>query len=198
MICAARKPRRCTPPGTRPPGCAREKHTVLAALARHAGLATADPETETAKDVWELAVFGLPGRLSFTAICQPWLRETVKRWAADELPRHRGAGAGRVVRALVGSVAHLSRSLRGSRPDHGDRPTALGRRDIESFLHRLAYLAATGQISPELRAKICRDVKRVLGRDPGARADPPRRPRPRSGQRLHPGLRRRPGRARTR
>ena len=77
------------------PGMRREKHTVLAALARHAGLATADPETETAKDVWELAVFGLPGRLSFTAICQPWLRETVKRWAADELPRHRGAGAGR-------------------------------------------------------------------------------------------------------
>jgi hypothetical protein len=48
--------------------------------------------------------------------------------------------------------------------DHGNRPPALGRRDIESFLHRLAYLAATGQISPELRAKICRDVKRVLGR----------------------------------
>ena len=93
-----------------------------------------------------------------------WAHEMRAWWAADELPRHRGAGAGRVVRALVGSVAHLSRSLRGSRPDHGDRPTALGRRDIESFLHRLAYLAATGQISPELRAKICRDVKRVLGR----------------------------------
>jgi integrase len=146
------------------PGMRREKRTVLAALARHSALATADPETEKAKHVWELAVFGLPGRLSFTAICQPWLRETVKRWAADELPRHRGAGAGRVLRALVGSVAHLSRSLRGSRPDHGDRPAALGRGDIESFLHRLAYLASTGEISPELRAKICRDVKRVLGR----------------------------------
>ena len=43
------------------PGMRREKHTVLAALARHAALATADPETETAKHVWELAVFGCPG-----------------------------------------------------------------------------------------------------------------------------------------
>ncbi len=31
------------------------------ALARHAALALSDPETEKAKDVWELAVFGLRG-----------------------------------------------------------------------------------------------------------------------------------------
>ena len=37
---------------------------VLTALARHAALALSDPETEKAKDVWELAVFGLAGRLS--------------------------------------------------------------------------------------------------------------------------------------
>jgi hypothetical protein len=142
----------------------REKRTVLAALARHAALAVSDPETERAKDVWELAVFGLRGWLSFTAISQPWLREAAKRWAADELPRHRGDGAGRVLRSLIGSLVRLSRSLQGSRADHGDHPAALGRADVESFLHRMSYLVSTGECSAELRAKICRDVKRILGR----------------------------------
>jgi integrase len=142
----------------------REKRTVLAALARHAALVVSDPETERAKDVWELAVFGLRGRLSFTAISQPWLREAVRRWAADELPRHRGDGAGRVMRSLIGSVARLSHSLQGSRADHGDHPAVLGRADVESFLHRLGYLVSIGECSAELRAKICRDVKRILGR----------------------------------
>lgn len=141
-----------------------EKQTVLGALARHARLALADPEAERAKDVWELAVFGLRGRLSFTAICQPWLREAAKRWATDEMPRRRGTGAGSAMRGLVGSVARLSQSLRAHRADHGDHPAVLGRADIESFLHRLAYLASIGECSPELRVRICRDIKRMLGR----------------------------------
>jgi integrase len=142
----------------------REKRTVLGALARHARLALADPESERSKDVWELAVFGLGGRLTFTAISQSWLREAAKRWATDELPRRRGSGAGRVMRSLVGSVVHLSQSLRANRADHGEDPAALGRTDIESLLHRLAYLVSMGECSPELRAKICRDIKRFLGR----------------------------------
>ncbi len=44
------------------PGAGREKRTLLTALARHTALALSDPETEKAKDVWELAVFGLAGR----------------------------------------------------------------------------------------------------------------------------------------
>ena len=48
-------------PRPRQPGMGREKRTVLTALARHAALALSDPETEKAKDVWELAVFGLAG-----------------------------------------------------------------------------------------------------------------------------------------
>jgi len=150
--------------GELPRGMSREKRIVLSALTRHAALAVSDPETEKTKDVWELAVFGSRGRLNFTAISQPWLREAAKRWAVDELPRHRGGAAGQVLRRLVGSLARLSHSLRGSRTDHGDRPAALGRADIESFLHRQAYLVSTGEASPELRAKICRDPKRILGR----------------------------------
>jgi integrase len=147
-----------------PPGMGREKRTVLTALARHAALALANPETERVKDVWELAVFGLAGRLTFTTISQPWLRETAKRWAADELPRRRGDGAGSVLRSLLAGVVRLSQSLRGSRPDHGDHPALLGRGDIESFLHRQGYLVSIGECSPELRAKTARNLKRFLDR----------------------------------
>ncbi len=48
---------------------------MLTALARHAALALSDPEIEKAKDVWDLAVFGLAGWLTFTTISQPWLRQ---------------------------------------------------------------------------------------------------------------------------
>jgi hypothetical protein len=148
------------PPG----GMGREKRRLLGALGWHVRLAMTDPEVEKAKDVWELAVFGLRGRLSFTGISQPWLRETVKRWAADELPRHLGSGINSVMRALVGSMVRLSQSLHASRPDHGAHPAGLGRGDIESLLHRLAYLTSIGRVSPELRVKTCRDVKRVIDR----------------------------------
>ena len=78
------------------------------ALARHVGRALADPGSEHVKDIWDLAVFGHRGSLSFTAISQPWLVGSVKRWAAEQLPRHRGRGAARVrgkingMRAAVG------------------------------------------------------------------------------------------------
>jgi hypothetical protein len=68
------------------------------------------------------------------------------------------------MRSLLAAVVRLSQSLRGTRPDHGDHPALLGRGDIESFLHRMSYLVSTGECSPELRAKACRDVKRILAR----------------------------------
>jgi integrase len=147
-----------------PVGIGKEKRTLLWAFARHARLARSNPETERTKDVWDLVVFGLDGRLTFTGISQLWLREAIKWWAADELPRRRGNGAGSVMRGRVTSLAELSQSLRANRADHGDDPTVLGRTDIESFLHRLTYLVSTGKCSPEQRARICRDVKRILGR----------------------------------
>ena len=48
------------------------------------------PEKERAKDIWQLQVFGLPGKLDFTGISQRWLREAVKWWAAEDLPLRRG------------------------------------------------------------------------------------------------------------
>ena len=52
--------------------------------------AMASPEQERRTDVWDLAVFGLSGRVRFAPISQGWLRETATAWAEEELPRHRG------------------------------------------------------------------------------------------------------------
>ena len=73
-----------------------------------------------------------------------WLRETAKRWAADDLPRRRGKIAAAPVRHYLTSLAVLSESLHGARPDHGEDPALLGRADIEAFVHRLTFLAGQG------------------------------------------------------
>jgi integrase len=135
--------------------------SLLAALAGHVRRGLADPAAEQAKDVWDLAVFGHRGNLSFAGIAQPWLRQAVRRWARDELPRHRGGGATKV-RDKVNAVGLLSESLR-CRPDQGRRPAALGRSDVENFLNRLAYLESTAEISRYRRIVICRDLRAVLG-----------------------------------
>src|SRR5664279_1668785 len=62
------------------------------------------------------------------------------------------------------SLAALSEGLRAARPDRGDAPNALGRDDIEAFLHRLAFLVADDRVSTDARTRICREVKHLLGR----------------------------------
>jgi len=134
--------------------------SLLRALVRDVRRALADPSTEQAKDTWDLGVFGHPGRLSFTEIAQPWLRQAAKRWAAEDLPGHRGAGASKT-REKINALARLSDSLR-SRRDRGDLPAALSRTDIENFLNRLAYLESTGAISGYHRNVVCRGVRFAL------------------------------------
>jgi integrase len=143
----------CVPGGT-------SARPLLRALARHARLAVSDPGSEQDRDTWDLAVFGHRGQLDFTGITQRWLRESAKRWAAHDLPRHRGTGASNTGN-VVSAAARLSESLR-TRTDRGDQPAALGRRDIESFLSRLAYLETAGTISRFQRNLICRGARTVL------------------------------------
>lgn len=144
------------------PGLAPGKRarSVLRAFARDARRALADPEAEQDKDVWDLAVFGHPGNLSFTKIIQSWLARAAKRWAAEQLPQHRGSGAARV-QTKLNNLGMLSEHL-FRRPDHGLAPAVLGRGDLESFLNRLAHLEAIGKISRYRRNMICRDVRAVL------------------------------------
>jgi integrase len=138
------------------------QHRLVRCLARHAASAFLDPETEVRKDVWDLVVFGQPGKLTFTPVRQRWLRETAKRWAADDLPRRRGKVAAGPLRHYLTSLAMLSESLHGSRDDHGDDPALLSRAGIESFVHRLAFLANQERISADARTRTCREIRHLL------------------------------------
>jgi integrase len=137
----------------------RSRH-LLRGVIRHAYLLVSDPASEQAAGIWDLAVFGHHGRLDFTGITQQWLRESAKRWASHDLPRRRGSGHENT-RAIISAAARLSESLR-TRPDRGDQPAMLSRRDIENFLSRLAYLESAGTISRHQRNLTCRGARTIL------------------------------------
>jgi integrase len=141
-----------------------DHHKLLRCFARDVGRAGLHPETEWVKDVWDLSAFGLSGNLTFTKISQGWLRESAKRWAADDLPRRRGKRAAAPVQHYLTGLAALSDSLRTARPDHGDNQTLLGRNDIDVFLQRLAFLATDKRMSTDARIRTCRELKHLLGR----------------------------------
>jgi integrase len=143
----------------------REKRALLGSLSRYVGGGLGDTRAEMAKDVWDLAVFGASrGKLSFTGISQHWLRQAAKQWAADDLPRRRGACPHARVQHVINAVARLSANLRVTRGDGGGQPGAVGRSDIESLLHRLAYLESAGHVSRDGRVRICQDLRRMLDR----------------------------------
>jgi len=97
-------------------------------------LAYADPDAERRRDVWDLRLFGLPGRrrLAFTAICQYWLREATKAWIATTTGRAREAS----LRHRVGSIAVPSAVL-ATGPDGGEDAAEFTRADAERFLARI-------------------------------------------------------------
>ena len=70
-------------------------------------------------------------------------------------------------------MTRLSAHLHVARADHGDLPAALGRADIESFLHHLACLETAGQLTRDRRVRICQDAGRVLSRIHAAREHTP-------------------------
>jgi integrase len=142
----------------------RHNRELLGSAVKWARRLEMSPETERHKDEWDLFVFGHAGSMSFTGISQAWLREAVKRWAFDELPRHRGDAVASVASQRVNSVGRLSESLRLQRADHGDVIGALGREDITAFCNRTAFLTEQGQISGHTRQQICRSARLVLNR----------------------------------
>ncbi|WP_310729429.1 hypothetical protein [Streptomyces sp. N2A] len=119
------------------------------------------PESERTKDVWDGAVFGHTGRLHFTELHQPWLREAVKEWAFTTLPQRRGRAMA-TVQDIVRAFALLSESLRLQREDRGEDLRALGQHDITTFLNRLAYLHHTEAISAHKWVVTCRYLRRNL------------------------------------
>ncbi|MGY0062951.1 tyrosine-type recombinase/integrase [Streptomyces sp. LZ34] len=120
------------------------------------------PETERHHDVWDLAVFGHSGRLDFTGLHQRPMREAMKVWAYDDLPRRRGKDVRGSCQMTITAMALLSESLRLQRPDAGHTPQLLGRTDIVGFLNRLAFLVDEGKLSAYARLKAVRNVRSAL------------------------------------
>ena len=146
------------------PSTSLRHHTgaLLRSLLAELHCALSDPGREQAKDVWQLAVLGLPGTLDFTALTQRWLRETAKRWAAEDLPLRRGQRAASTARDTINALAALSECLRHSRDDRGDDPAMLGRDGIVAFTNRLAHQQRTGQMTFRTRLRLTRRVFRFL------------------------------------
>lgn len=143
----------------------RSRHSVPAtinAFCRDLVRLTSTPESERAKDIWDLAVFGLSGNLDFTVISQGWLRAAAKHWAAEDLPTRRGRQAGHGTRDTIVSLSRLSEVLRLSREDDGEQPLILGRKDIVTFLNRFAYLEHTGKVTSSQRLRSVRRIRRFL------------------------------------
>ena len=147
-----------------PPTTHKNNLALVGAFIRSARRLEMSPETERHKDEWDTFVFGHAGFLRFTEISQPWLREAAKRWAFDDLPRHRGHQVTNVARQRISSIARLSESLRLQRADHGDAIGALGREDITAFCNRMSFLADQGQISGHTRHQLCRSARLILTR----------------------------------
>jgi integrase len=142
----------------------RRHRALLRDLQQAVLLAGASPEDEQRKDIWNTVVLGHGRRrvIDFTGISQPWLRESLKQWVAEELPVRRGDHATSILQSHVRRAEELSASLRLHRDDRGDDPAALGRGDIIAFLARLSHRHSTGQISSWSRSVTCRQVAMIL------------------------------------
>ncbi|MET7303875.1 site-specific integrase [Embleya sp. NPDC005575] len=137
---------------------------LLSSLVAAATGVTLSAEVECHKDVWDGRAFGVPGRLHFGHIHQPWLREAAKRWAADDLPQRRGARPASPVQDVINALARLSQSLRSQREDHGLDPRHLGAQDVSAFCNQLAHLQDHKEITARTRLTVCRGVRNALTR----------------------------------
>lgn len=124
------------------------------------GLALATPDTEAAKDDWDLRVFGRAGKgLHFGQIAQPWLKQTAKRWARERLNT---AGAVGHLERIAQALGTFSESLCRHRPDRGAHPGVLGRDDVLAFSNDLAHLETAGRLSRRGRGSLLRGVAQFL------------------------------------
>ena len=143
--------------------------TMIAALRR----ARMTPESEYAKDRWDMAALGMSGFIDFGGISQPWLRETAKRWVRHAPPQPPGRGS-RKEPAVSGPLPGpaLGEPAGARRP--GKRPEpSLGRADIEPFLSRAARKEHLGEISAHKRRQVIITVLKKHPRArPSRRADP--------------------------
>lgn len=134
------------------------------------GRGTATPEqsrtvagyrTRTGSD---LAVTISKIEADFTKIHQLPLREAVKVWAYDELPRRRGRNVAGPMQNMIRGMEQLSENLRLQREDEGRQLRLLSRTDMVSFCNRGAFLAETGVFGAHHRVNVIRYVRKIVNR----------------------------------
>ena len=124
--------------------------------------------------MWRLGLLRRDGarqNLDLTTLTQPWLRELFRDWAREALGTTRNAF---YLNATLCQMRRLSESLR-TRADGGNDMTAVGRRDIEHFLMRLAGLTSTGRIANVTHCDCVIMVRSAAAPRARPRADRPRR-----------------------
>ena len=87
-------------------------------MARHVRRALADPGSEQAKDIWDLAIFGHPGGCRSPASPSRGCARPPRAGPLRNCPATAARGAAKV-QAKVNALARLSESLR-ARADRGD------------------------------------------------------------------------------
>lgn len=151
-----------------------EGRALLAFTVDQVCLALSSPATETAKDDWDLRVFGRSGRsLHFGLITQPWLKEAAKCWALERLDT---VDSPNTVERAIHSLKALSQSLRRHRRDRGAEPAGLSRSDIVAFSNDLAHLEAAGQLSRYMRRVTLLNLDQFLREARGMGLTGPGRP----------------------
>ncbi|MDA8301836.1 MAG: tyrosine-type recombinase/integrase [Actinomycetota bacterium] len=141
-------------------GIADERRLFVLFVRDHLTLAMARPETEKAKDTWDLRVFGRAGRtLRFGQIRQVWLAKGAKQWAFERLSTVESSGH---LERVAKSVGLFSASLCRHRPDKGADPTLLSRADVLAFCNDLAHLEGSGRLSRYHRRAAEREVAQFL------------------------------------
>ena len=143
-------------PASRGNGYASVVHTLIT----HARRGLSGPETETAKDIWDMTLFGHRGRVSFTTITQRWLRQVARIWAAADLPRRRGRSGGDKTRHYIPAWRCCRRACAARRPRRGPRGARTRRHRGVPGPAQLA--AASGEISELTRVLACREVRKLL------------------------------------
>lgn len=118
-------------------------------------------DTEIERDVWNLGIFGLSGRLDFRGITIYELREAAKFVCAHEIPLHRGRQRDVTAREWIRTLTLLTSSIVGSfsTPPRIDQLT---RRHIDIYFAALSSLVARNEINESTRVRRIQFLRRFL------------------------------------
>lgn len=141
-------------------GLRRDARSFLLFVRDRVELASTSPDSEMAKDCWDLRVLGCDrGKIHFGHLSQTWLREGAKAWTRERLDTVETPAR---LDQVVHHLGPLSESLRRHRTDRGAGPSLLGRADALTLANDLAHLERAGRLSRYMRRRVLLDTDQFL------------------------------------